>query len=130
MITVNVGLWTDGGPVMGLTARTACRVLDENGFTVLKSRMATDTESGEPTLIAVLLDDIMDGTARSRLYKVAEELIQDCIAFAVNFGDPCHFAGALVGPRASKWGRFDPLKFSTWEGKPVETVGVAFKEAA
>lgn len=133
MITLNIGLRTSPAavfPVVDIHPHIAVRELDTHGFTVVKQRLLLGGQNDERTLVCVVLDDVMDGTARARLYKVAEALHQDCIAVAVNFGSDGHFAGSLVGPRAINWGRFDPEKFVTWRG--VETVeqGIAFKEAA
>lgn len=134
MITLNVGK-----RVRGAMGATECRLssndiieeLERAHFTVVKTRSIVREPDDEDTLVAVVLDDLMDGTARARLFTVSIRLRQDCIAFAVNFGEQGHFAGSLVGPGAFKWGPFNPSHFSTWnEHKQVEVLGVAFKEAA
>lgn len=136
-VTLNIGLLGPG--IFGLdptaTARQAlealgeylnikryrARIALEGGTTVGTWRIA-----GEDTLVVEIQGigtkrrggvDIMDS-----VYKLAEDLGQDCIAFRGNvsceddeFG-PHHVHEELIGPKAEEWGDFDPMEFITYDG--------------
>ena len=55
---------------------------------------------------------------RNRIALVAEHFSQDCIAV----WNVATQEGSLIGPRADKWGAFDPTKFITLTGETLAQV--------
>lgn len=135
-VTLNIGLNVPDGEYMDPVStahlaldalrkhlsikRYRARIALEGGSTVGTWRIA-----GEDTLV-VEVQGI--GTKRrggidivQSVYKLAERLGQDCIAFrgVVSFdGDedgPFRTHEELVGPKAEEWGEFDPTLFIPFE---------------
>ena len=55
---------------------------------------------------------------RQAVYRAAEEMGQDAIAFCV-IGPNGLFAGDLIGPRAKLWGEFNPHAFICDDGRTL-----------
>lgn len=101
---VNIGLdVNDGGLPIG--PATVSAALRKAGATVLISDVLQS--DSELTYVARLASPL-DADA---LYQLSIELRQDCVAQAV--GE----AGELHGPKADKWGPFNPAYFLTLRGE-------------
>lgn len=103
-VILNIGLW-DSVDEAEITHAAAATALRKAGFvTYTGVVLRSDTEN---TLI-------VEGRGMSdhAIDRVAEGLNQDCIAV----WDQTHREGRLVGPRASKWGEFDPAQFFLLNG--------------
>jgi len=109
--TLNIGLAAPTGGF--LEAAVVLQALSANGFFAHRSEVFdSDTE---PTLVVSghSAGDIFKSKDWPRAaYRVAEALGQDCIAvYCDDLG-----AGTLAGPRAPKWGDFNPKLFITIDG--------------
>lgn len=136
-VTLNIGLNVPGGEYMDPTdtMQKALNALSEH-LSIKRYRgriaLAGGTEvnvggvAGEDTLVVEVQGigtkrrggaDIVDA-----VYKLSEDLGQDCIAFrgVVSFdGDedgPFRTHEALVGPKAEEWGEFEPHYFIPYDG--------------
>ncbi|BAP34900.1 hypothetical protein AVU43_gp06 [Ralstonia phage RSJ5] len=135
-ITLNVGSLTSpryGKPVSRVSLQHIISVLHSLDFTICKQRL--QPEPGEDCHVLVVLDDLMDGSVRRRLYQAAQQLEQDCIAFVTFMHEAKHAYGSLVGPHAINWAPFRPHLFHLWHADRYLTEeGVAVtinqKEAA
>lgn len=108
-LILNIGLARAGKPDIGpCVALTAVR---EAGFTTDATKL--DVSDTERTLIVETEwhgdYTLLDRTAE----KVADWLEQDCIAVCT----PCFGSGKLIGPRADKWGAFNPAFFIMPDGR-------------
>jgi hypothetical protein len=99
-LTLNIGLNTnDGTPAH--ESITVLQYLTDNGFFVRNSE--TRESNTEQTLVVYC-----DTVHASRIYAASIALKQDCIAVSPDGG----ITGALIGPRADKWGwTFLPVFF-------------------
>ena len=106
---VNIGLNTTDGAITVEEARTTLRAY---GFSILREALLeSDTE---PTLVAEVATGFATAlTVLQLLYKVSEELKQDCIAVYRELTG----GGALIGPRAAEWGPFNPEYFLLLDGR-------------
>lgn len=95
---LNIGLAVEGGADLNpIDVRYAIADLDRNiGRAKLKRSETEDT----------LVLEIDRPFKRTELYELCDRLNQDCIA--QRFADG---TGELVGPRATKWGAFNPEYF-------------------
>ena len=104
MWTINIGLAVPGQyePMpFGVAYSAMIRAVGHAPCNLTQAQSNT-----EPTLVARFSQP-----ARANLgdvYKLAEELGQDCIAVLDYDG-----TGYLVGPRAKEWGEFNPAYFHT-----------------
>lgn len=107
-LILNIGLAREGKPDIGPCV--ALNVLRANGFIVEASKL--DVSDTERTLVAVVDHQPVGATkASSELYFAAHRLGQDCVAVLGDDG------GALIGPRADKWGAFNPAFFIMPDGR-------------
>lgn len=111
---LNIGLdWTDkGGEARQHDIRTVLGALRR--FGVLPLTCDTVRSDSEPTLV---IRAIIDADCIA-IHQASAALEQDCIA-VWNIDDE---EGALIGPRADAWGRFDPDKFLTHTGDRLASV--------
>lgn len=136
-VTLNIGLNVPDGEYMDpvSTAHHALDVLAENLFVKryrARIAFANGAEAGTGSLLweDTLIMEVQ-GIATKRgggayivqsVYKLSEDLGQDCIAFrgVVSFDGeedgPFRTHEALVGPKAEEWGEFDPKRFITFDG--------------
>ncbi|BAP15814.1 hypothetical protein AVU67_gp08 [Ralstonia phage RSJ2] len=117
----------------GVSIKHIIDVLHGLDFTVCKHRL--QPHAGEDCHVLVVLDDLMDGSVRRRLYEAARQLHQDCIAFVTFMSGAQQAYGSLVGPYAINWAPFRPQLFHLWHAdKYLTEEGVACtinsKEAA
>ena len=105
MIHLNIGLDANGRPVNPLTV--LARFVP--GLDVLADLRIVES-STEPALVVSLhaLESI-------RPHDIAIEFAQDCIAVY----DDETGEGSLAGPRAAKWGPFDPQAFYMTDGRTL-----------
>lgn len=73
-----------------------------------------DPAGSEDTLVIDLYADVTP----SQVYRVAEVLAQDCIAYLNDSGE--QDIGLLIGPRASEWGPFKHEYFRLIDGTAPE----------
>lgn len=111
---VNIGLNTADGAITPEQARETLRAY---GFSILREALLeSDTE---PTLVAEVATGFTTHlTVLQLLYRVSEELDQDCIAVYRGLA----LGGALVGPRADAWGHFNPAFFLLLDGRRLSEV--------
>ena len=111
---LNIGLNTADGAI---TVEEARETLRAYGFSILREALLeSDTE---PTLVAEVATGFATAlTVLQLLYRVAEELEQDCIA---GYRERT-LGGALVGPRADAWGSFNPEYFLLLDGRRLAEV--------
>ena len=105
----NIGLNSANGAIPAEQARQA---LAANEFLIVRDAvLESDTE---PTLVAeVISKNSSPFIFLQLLHRVADELDQDCIAVYRELTG----AGSLIGPRAYKWGGFNPEFFFTLDGQ-------------
>ena len=109
---LNIGLAREGKP--NLSALEAVVALSCAGIKVLDAKVY-DSDS-EPTLVAQVSKETFLYTA---VNLVAIGLDQDCIGiYATEAG-----IGKLIGPRADKWGEFNPEYFILLDGTRLSTKG-------
>lgn len=121
-LILNIGLDVNG--TRAIAAHVALEVIKANGFLVL--RHAVHESDTEATLVAVVQPDPLTilreaGGLHFACHCIASDLQQDCIAVH----RPMHgdgLQGALAGPRAAKWGRFDPTCFLQINGERLAPV--------
>ena len=110
---INVGLagiWAGFDPrdpkivEHALKAATRILALDPQ----VSSATVKDSDS-EPTLVIETNDDVLPES----LFRLSEYLNQDAVAYY----NPGHKFGLLVGPRAEKWGVFNPRYFLLSDGQ-------------
>ena len=102
-VILNVGLNTNTGSTI-----TADQALSQIAIfaDVLEHAIAhSDTE--QTLIVAVNVNDV-----RFTVYKLADNLDQDCIAVYY----PRTGNGTLVGPKAAAWGTFNPEYFLCLDG--------------
>lgn len=108
---LNVGLdWTDAdGTKRERPVWEALHVTEKHVVRVIQT--AVHRSETENTLVVrcVIEADLW------RIFELADELAQDCIA-VWSIDDQ---AGELVGEKAREWGPFDPAKFLTLDGRPL-----------
>lgn len=117
MFIVNIGLVASCDYECGdLSTHQVESVVSLFGFHLAQSEVAQSRS--EPTLVGLLVDDVLDGTSRARLYKLSAALHQDCIAVIEAFKPTSATAatlalrnGRLIGPNARRWGDFDAAQF-------------------
>lgn len=109
-IIVNIGLARAG--TSNIAMGTVLREIDNHGFQLLDH--AVLQSDSEPTVVARLRTPPAQALAPtiSRLYFLSSLLGQDCIAYY----DLTLGRGALTGPRAAKWGPFNPDFFFLLDG--------------
>ena len=111
-LILNVGL--NVGATTTIAADVAEQIVVANGFLIhRKTLVQSDTE---PTLVCEVSADPLAPDAKqakAAFSAIAEDLQQDCIAL---YSEDIK-AGALVGPRAAKWGRFNPEFFFGLDGQ-------------
>lgn len=92
---------------------TVVRALRRNGFLLGRTRLDL-TQGEEPTVVAQVLTGGGVGRvgAEAKIFALAAELNQDCIAVY----SPATGEGSLIGPRAEKWGAFNPAFFKMTDG--------------
>lgn len=108
--TINIGLAREGTypltPREALTALYAASFVDHDDLTKRFFRIDRYTvaqSATEPTLV-VGIETYR--CVEAVLATLSQELSQDCIALRSQYGD-----GHLIGPRADKWGVFNPEYF-------------------
>jgi hypothetical protein len=105
---LNIGLMSDlDGPI---TNERAIAALVNHDIRI--ERDVVLNSDTEPTLVAVVTMYDLPFLCWQKLHGVANELHQDCIA-AYNVQS---LKGALIGPRAEKWGDFNPAYFFMPDG--------------
>ena len=105
-LILNIGL--DVQATRQIAAHVALEIVKANGFIVHSSKVIeSDTE---PTLVVEVSGY---GSLRKALETISTDLHQDCIAVWV----PESAVGRLVGPRADKWGAFNPEFFIMPDGR-------------
>jgi len=136
-VTLNIGLNVPNGEYMD-PADTANQALDTLAEHLHIKRyrariaLAHGAEAGTGSLLRedTLIFEVQGiGTKRrggadimQSVYKLSEDLGQDCIAFrgVVSFDGeedgPFRTHEELVGPKADKWGEFDPKLFIPFDG--------------
>ena len=119
MYLLNIGLDNlpaEAGVSIGRRALFAARALRAVGLSNLGAQVVnSDTE---PTLVVKMdamgsLASAKQGNAVKRaVFALSEALNQDCIGFYLPIADK----GELIGPRADKWGEFNPAFFFKLDG--------------
>lgn len=97
-VVLNIGLAREGQPNLRFTE--VYKALGKAGIVPLE--FLTEMSDTEQTVVFEALIP-----ADHSVYAVAEALDQDCIALWDRMGNE----GRLVGPRAAKWGDFNPEYF-------------------
>lgn len=105
-VFINLGLagaWPVGAPEdRNYQRKVGAIVLRTLGHA--KARIVDVAQSdSEPTMVIACDEDV----SVSRIYRLAELLDQDCIAYY----NALHDFGILIGPRHKEWGGFDKAKF-------------------
>lgn len=102
-VIINIGLNTNTGAT--IEVNRALQAIADNGAFVLSSEVfVSDTE---PTLVATVRYSSWESVPAVRAYSLSVALEQDYVAMW--FLETAR--GALVGPRASSWGAFNPEFF-------------------
>jgi hypothetical protein len=106
-VVLNLGI---SGPTYGVSTMTSidrwCVYLDELEYLVELDELRYRRDSyGESVLVAT--GTLRRGVTKWALWKLAVVANQDCIAVYYPDTD----TGALLGPFANKWGRFDKACF-------------------
>jgi len=113
---LNIGLARKGNSNIGLG--TVLRELVQSGFIVGAYKVCvSDTEATVVAEVALQVAPSRSATfqeACKPLHHLAVLLGQDCIAIA-NYYEK-YGEGALIGPRADKWGEFNPEYFLLLDG--------------
>ncbi|MEJ1593495.1 hypothetical protein SMA75_20085 [Escherichia coli] len=128
-ITLNIGSkpsprYPARGKPTSISLQHIIAVLHSLDFTVCKQRI--QPSPGEDCYVLVVLDDLMDGSVRRRLYEAAQQLWQDCIAFVTFMHEAKYAYGSLIGPYAINWAPFRPELFHLWhQDKYLSEQGVA-----
>lgn len=107
-LTLNIGLAREGNSNIGVG--TALRELDSLGFRILAH--AGHTSDTEHTLVVQVLHGGSTQMVGNNLFRLSEQLGQDCIAVIDNDDGE----GTLIGPRADKWLPFNPAYFLNLDG--------------
>lgn len=98
--------------VLWREARAALRAV---GFKINRCHFVPPNDDEEGTHVAELdVSRIPPGEVYIRLHSVAAALHQDCIAVVPvddYFNPGYRLPGHLIGPRADKWGEFNPEYF-------------------
>lgn len=110
-VILNIGL--DAKATPSIASHVALEIVKANGFLVRKHAVhRSDTEQTlvvvgrvDPTQSVPLLTPVS--------YRIALDLQQDCIAVWRTNPDQ----GRLIGPRAARWGAFDPALFIMPDGR-------------
>jgi acetolactate synthase regulatory subunit len=103
---LNIGLAREGKA--NLKGISVLRVVRNTGFRVVAA--ATYVSNTEPTIVVEVMNDSWIAEASAAV--VAVRLGQDCIGvYNTLTGN-----GALIGPRADKWGEFNPEYFLLLDG--------------
>lgn len=112
-LILNIGL--DVIASASIASHVALEIVKANGFLVHNHAVVqSDTE---PTLVVEASLDPLPGNApKASFYGVAEDLKQDCIAAVAWDAATAQYRGALIGPRAEAWGKFDPTLFFRLDG--------------
>ena len=108
-LILNIGL--DVNATSTIAATVALEIAKANGMIIGKHKVIqSDTE---PTLVieGLYAGHMVDLT--KHMHQIARDLQQDCIAVY----QPLRGAGHLVGPKAIKWGQFNPEFFFLPSGK-------------
>lgn len=115
--TLNIGL--NSASAGTITAELARQILIANEFLIVRDTvLESDTE---PTLVAEVTSlNVNPRIILQLLYRVAEDLDQDCIAVYRELTG----GGSLVGPRASEWGTFNPEFFFQLDGTRLSEVAL------
>ena len=114
---LNIGLDVATGGRLDISDVAA--VLHEHHVPVHAIReYQSDTEA--TAVVRLSCDPLVIAAAMAAAYDIAEGLGQDCIAIY----NPIIAVGQLIGPRADKWGTFDPSRFLLPDGSRLaERVG-------
>ena len=115
---INIGLKV-GDTSYTHSQEDAVEALDLNGLTVISTALLES--DSEPTLVAVVKPRIDTWLFANAINTVAFMLEQDCIAVY----KPRTGKGALIGPRAYKWGPFSPEYFLMPDGSRLGGVAQA-----
>lgn len=117
-LILNIGL--DVTASASIASHVALEIVKANGFLVHNHAVVqSDTE---PTLVVEASLDPLPGSApKASFYGVAEDLRQDCIAAVAWDAANAQYRGALIGPRAEAWGKFDPSLFFRLDGSRLAT---------
>lgn len=111
---LNIGLNIEdayGNQIGAHTVEGVLAALRDRRFPVRQA--ALHGSRSEPTLVVRTPDDAQSLiTVLSGLYQLSEVLQQDCITVYC----PTLASGRLIGPRAAKWGDFDPTQFLLLDG--------------
>ena len=112
---LNIGLAREGKP--SLTPQSARKNLRSTGFIIGSSCVVrSDTEL---TLVAQGKFDGTLNAVEDDVWAASAVLEQDCIGvYDTNTGK-----GALIGPRADKWGEFNPEYFLLLDGSCLSAKG-------
>ena len=108
-VILNIGLAREGRSNIG--PGTAMREVQGCFHRVDFSLRHSDTEM---TVIAVIEDECSLGSIKARVHHLCLLLGQDCIAAWDGQ------RGALIGPRADKWGAFNPDFFLLPSGERLQ----------
>jgi hypothetical protein len=106
---LNIGLARDGKEnLSGNTVRDALR---EAGIPVQGA--ATFNSDTEPTIVVEIdASQVLHHQLAGAVWSLAKALEQECIGvYGTHIGK-----GALIGPRADKWGEFNPEYFLLLDG--------------
>jgi len=108
IIEINIGMNVNG--VKTLSTAEICKTVEDYGFEIF-SLWIVQSDS-EPTVVFATEIDESKEKWKSDLFDVALALCQECIAVF----DPESGNGELIGPRAEKWGEFNPHYFFRLDG--------------
>jgi len=114
---LNIGLDVATGGRLDIADVAA--VLHEHHVPLLAIREhQSDTEA--TAVVRLSCDPLVVAAAMRAAYDIAEDLGQDCIAVY----NPIIAVGQLIGPRAERWGTFNPAFFLLPDGSRLaEPVG-------
>ncbi len=111
---LNIGLNSEtDGPITPARALAALMANDIR----IESDVVLNSDT-EPTLVATVTMYDFPALCWRKLHQVANDLHQDCIAA----WNPESMKGALIGPRAAKWGDFNPALFIMPDGSRLGAV--------
>jgi len=111
-LTLNVGM--DIESTEALSAQVIREILAANGL-LLGRQSVVQSDTEKTLVVEVTPGPEITSAARmhAALFLSAQDLRQDCIAV---WSEQTR-SGGLVGPRASKWGAFNPEFFFTLDGR-------------
>lgn len=107
---LNIGLESQATSL--ISAHVAREIVSANEFLV--TNYSVGESDTEPTLVCEVMPLKTDLRQIAQdVYQIAVDLRQDCVAVYV----PLTGKGVLMGPRAERWGPFNPARFVTLDGQ-------------